>query len=395
MESTKNIPIDYVAGYKSACNVDSELAERYVAHTMIGDPVADDMTEYMSTLSRQESAAMLGQALEGNEVDDLLRRHPKMSDFVESLNVIPDWVDTDSFYPGYRMFHRNVRMVLVGMLGGVLIEGFASNISKSFFITGRLRESGVRRLRQNNRHMVEIFIPGGLERGSDGWLLSARIRVVHAKVRSLLSGSFDWDAKSLGTPISSAHLGFAIASFSARLIQHMESLGASFTDDERASFMQVWRYSGYLMGIPESILFKDEAEALRMFEIGRLCEPEMDLESIIMANSLIKAAGRVVGISDQEEARKLTTYAYKVSRSLIGDELADQLNYPSSSTFGVLPGFRMQARFSRLIARVWPRHATQSRFAQFTGLFDASQYDEHGISYRLPDHHYAEESDQY
>ena len=62
------------------------------------------------------------------------------------------------------MFLRNLKMVLGGMIAGTLVEGFSTNISQSFFITGRLRDQGVRRLQQNNRHMLEIFFPGGLER---------------------------------------------------------------------------------------------------------------------------------------------------------------------------------------------------------------------------------------
>ncbi|MCY3989495.1 MAG: DUF2236 domain-containing protein, partial [Gammaproteobacteria bacterium] len=63
---------------------------------------------------------------------------------------------------------------------GTLVEGFATTISKSFFMTGRVMERGVRRLRQNNRHQVEIFYPEGLRRENDGWKLSVRIRFVHA-----------------------------------------------------------------------------------------------------------------------------------------------------------------------------------------------------------------------
>ena len=37
-------------------------------------------------------------------------------------------------------------------------------------------------------------------------------------------------------------MGYAITAFSARLLKHLESLGAEFNDEERASFMQVWRY---------------------------------------------------------------------------------------------------------------------------------------------------------
>ena len=77
---------------------------------------------------------------------------------------MPDWVDHQSFLPGCRLFHRHTRLVLAGMVGGTLVEGFTTNIAKSFFLTGRLRDKGQRRLKQNNRHMLEIFMPGGLDR---------------------------------------------------------------------------------------------------------------------------------------------------------------------------------------------------------------------------------------
>ena len=108
--------------------------------------------------------------------------------FFEQLDSPPDWKDTSAFVPGIRMFHRNSRVVLVGFVGGVLVEGFATNISKSFFITGRLRDQGVRRLKQNNRHMLESFLPGGLDRDGDGLKLSVRVRIIHAQIRHLLLG---------------------------------------------------------------------------------------------------------------------------------------------------------------------------------------------------------------
>ena len=193
-----------------------------------------------------------------NQDDAGLRDAPQsLLAFFESCEKQPDWLDFSAFGPGIRMFHRNSKLVLGAMVGGTLVEGFSTNIAKSFFITGRIRDQGVRRLKQNNRHMVEIFIPGGLRRDGDGWKLSVRVRLVHAMVRRLLSESDEWDHESWGTPISSAHVGFAITAFSARLLKHLKSLGAKFNDEERESFMQVWRYSGYLMGIPEAILFRE------------------------------------------------------------------------------------------------------------------------------------------
>ena len=104
---------------------------------------------------------------------------------------------------------------------------------------------------------MEIFLPGGLERYADGWKLSVRIRLVHAQIRRLLVRSHDWDADAWGMPLSAAHVGLAAADFSARMLMHSERMGAAFSKEEREGFMQVWRYSAHLMGVPETILFKD------------------------------------------------------------------------------------------------------------------------------------------
>ena len=118
--------------------------------------------------------------------------------------------------------------------------------------------------------------------------------------------------------------------------------------------MAVWRYSGFLMGIPETILFRDEAEALRIFEVGNLCEPAPDWDCAVMANSLVNAAPLVAGITDPAGRRDLANYVYSVSRALIGDALADSLKYPRRSTFGVLPWFRLQGRYNRMVGMVLP-----------------------------------------
>jgi hypothetical protein len=371
------------------------MADNYVAHTVIGDPLADAAVEALSSMKRSESSQLLSAYMNAPDGKSRPDAPPEVHALFNHAMTLPEWLDPSALASGVRMFHRNRKMILGGMLAGVLVEGFSTNISESFFITGRLRDKGVRRLQQNNRHMVEIFFPGGLERYGDGWKLSFRIRLVHAQIRYLLNNSEDWDAEAWGTPLSAAHVGYALTAFSARLLKHMRSLGATYTGEEAESFMTTWRYSGRLMGIPESILFRDEAEALKLFEIGNMCEPAPAATSAVLANSLINSAPLVVGINDPEERRKLAQYVYKVSRSLIGDPLADQLNYPEQSTFGVLFWFRIQAKYDRIMLRFFPKIAGKSNYANFTTLLSGSRYDDEGITYDLPDHVYAEESSSY
>ena len=387
------LPTDYDhPGIARARQLEPEMAENYLAHTLIGDPVADAAAEALASLDRTQSSRMIAAFVNSADPDACPDAPAAVRQLFVDTTTPPDWLDLPALAPGIRMFHRNTTIVLAAMVTAVLVEGFSSNISQSFFITGRLRDQGVRRLQQNNRHMVEIFFPGGLEHHGDGWKLSVRIRLVHAHVRRLLTNSKDWNAEAWGVPLSAAHVGFAITAFSARLLKHMRSLGARYSADEAAGFMAAWRYSGHLMGVPDSILYRDEAEALRLFAVGVTCEPEPDEASIALANALVNSAPLVVGIDDPTERRNLARYVYKVSRALIGDSLADKLHYPEQSAFGVLGWFRVQATYERLLRRCLPKYERRNNFTNFTTLLSGSRYDDEGITYRMPDHVYAERS---
>ena len=311
---------------------------------------------------------------------------------IGALDSPPSWVNYDDYIPGGRMFLRNSQITLAAFVAGVLVEGFVTNISKSFFITGRVRDQGVRRLKQNNRHMLEIYLPGGLERGGDGLKLTVRLRIVHAQIRKLLLESGEWNAEAWGTPLSMAHLGYAISAFSARLLHHIKKLGVTYTQEERDSFMAVWRYVGYIIGIPETILFKAEKDALELYDIDNICEPLPGEESIAMAHSLINSAPLVAGIEDPPERQALAEYVFRVSRALIGPELADDLGFPKSRLVGVLPRFRMQMRMQKLLGRWFPKVGAKNSFSQFAGLLATADLDEAEISYQMPDHVYSEES---
>ena len=91
----------------------------------------------------------------------------------------------------------------------------------------------------------------------------------------------------------------------------------------------------------------------------------------------------------------MASYVFKVSRALIGNTMADQLMYPPDSSLGTLFAFRMQEWYKRLLAKLGRKSTENSNFIRFTSLLEASVLEETGISYRLPDHMYSEESSQW
>lgn len=124
--------------------------------------------------------------------------------------------------------------------------------------------------------------------------------------------------------------------------------------------MLVWRYSGHLMGVPDELLFDSEESALKLHAVG--------------------AAAR----------RKLTAKIYKISRALIGDEMADALNYPPSNTVGVLGLLRWRNRLDAMMQSSLPGMAHRRRAGRFQQMLDISHYESLGIGYRMPARVHAE-----
>ena len=214
-------------------------------------------------------------------------------------------------------------------------------------------------------------------------------------MRHLLNNSAKWNAEAWGSPISTAHLGYAIAAFSARLLKHIKTLGAVYNDEGRKSFMDVWRYSGHLMGIPATILFRDEADALKLYDVGLMWEPDAPIESVLMVHSLVYSAPLIAGMTSPEERQKLARYVYRSSRGLIGIETAEELMYPAYLSFGAVGWFRFQQRYGVILSKLLRRGIRNDNYTRCISLLEAVAYDDTGISYRLPDHAHSQEAQQW
>ncbi|MDE2813583.1 MAG: oxygenase MpaB family protein [Gemmatimonadota bacterium] len=380
------IPVAYEPGYEKARASNPELADKYIEHTLIGDPEADFLVNAIAAADQEQQAEFIRAGMDEDE-ETLRSAPPVVGDFFDRISTPPEWFDSEVVYAGCRKFHAYSDLFLTAFVTDIIVRGFTTLISQSFFITGRLTDRGVRRLRQNIRHLLEIMMPGGLDRHGEGWKLSVRLRLVHARVRQHLLVSEDWDQEAHGMPLSAAHIALASCNFSGMMLWAAGRIGARLNDEERDSFMQIWRYTAWLMGAPDALLFRNEDEAREIFRVGYLCEPPFGVEAIAMANSVINSAPLVIGIEDKDERKALLSYGYRLSRALLGDELADQLMFPKSRTTGALVYLRMRRRVQEVIdaLRGPGQRAKGLRTQNFMTMLDISVLDEERISYRLPD----------
>ena len=392
-----NVPRSYTDGYARARDLDTAWAEAYVRHTTVGDPVADTVVEELARIHRPSRVHGVIQSAISRYEDPPPGTPESLVHFVESASTLPAWFDRDLAMAGSRAFLRNSTRVMAALVCGAIIEGFATMISKAFLVRNRITENGVRRLKQNLLQLVEQFLPGGIEPGGDGWRLCLRIRLVHAQARMLIKNSADWDMDADGMPISASQVALGTVAFSVRLMDHVEALGGDFSPRERRGFVHVWRYAAELLGIPNPVRFTDEVSAKKLFRIALACEPPVDDHGIILANSIINSAPLVLGDKAGAERRSRAGVLYRLSRGLIGDDLADRLQYPPRKRFSIAPVrlLRMQAKWERALFRMFPRLKSLDAMAKTNTLLSASDLGAYEHSFDLPTSLLDEHSDKW
>ncbi len=378
------VPSAFVPGYEKARLIDPGLAARYVAHLWVGDPLADAVMKDLGGLDGKEAARLIGGAIELDE--RVLRDAPQsLQDLIQEATTVPAWYDPMAGQRGCQAFLRNSDHVLAAFVAGAIVEGFATMISKSFAITGRLIDDGVRRLKQNIRHLLDIFMPGGVEPSGDGWKLTMRIRMVHARVRWLFQDAEEWDYDAWGMPVSAAHTTLAAAAFSARMIECSEMLGALLDDDDRAGLMEIWSYTAWIMGAPEALLFHNKAEGLHLLRVATACEPEPDFDAVALAHCIVNSAPVVVGVRDPAKRQAAAQYIFRVSRELVGDARAESLRFPARHGMPLLPWLRTKVRFQRGMGRLFPAWGKARSRRNFLHILDLADLGETRFSYHLPD----------
>ena len=377
------IPSIYQPGYAKAREANPELAAKYLEHTVIGDPVADDVVNALASFNQASVHQFINAGME-QDAKTLADAPQPLRDFFSRIEVPPPWFDQASVHAGCRAFHTYSDLFITAFFV-VTLENVATLMSKAFYVTGGVTTGeGPRRIRQNIRHFIEIMLPGALDRQGEGWKLSVRIRLVHAQIRRLLRASDEWDEAVYGVPLSVAHVALASANFSAMMLRYAARLGAHLDDEARASFMQIWRRASWLIGTPDALLFDgDEAKTAEFSRIARLCEPPPNDESVVIANTLVNALPLIPGLTNLAAQRSMLTHTYRVSRALLGDELADQFKFPRLWTAGLLTWLKWKRGTRRIAHRLAPRVARKWRGKNFVFLLDASMLDD--LSYRLPD----------
>ncbi len=113
------IPGAYLDHYPRAREIDPEGAANHVTHTTFGDPLANAMIADLEALGAERSTKLIERCMRGKGGKALRSAPASVRDCFEHCAEPPAWLDLRGLLPGCRMFHRNVPLVLAGMLSRI------------------------------------------------------------------------------------------------------------------------------------------------------------------------------------------------------------------------------------------------------------------------------------
>src|SRR5581483_8055295 len=229
--------------------------------------------------------------------------------------------------------------------------------NKPLALSRRLVEMAPRRIADTMRFQLETSLPGGLRRFSRGFKSTLRTRLVHAQMRRVLRQSGRWNASAWGQPLNQADMAYVNVLFSAYPLGWLRRLGFYFTPEESDAVIQLWRYSGHLVGVAPALLCATEAEGKRLGALYEATQGPPDDDSRALTAALMQAIPRLMRPYTTAPEPVAGTWV-ALSRLLLGDAVLDGLGVPQSPYRHALPLLRLAVAQSEAIRRRSSRGTT-------------------------------------
>lgn len=263
---------------------------------------------------------------------------PALVTLVEAARRVPPWVEWDRIDRGGRFFLRT------GLLGGLvlalraLIHGYAAPAgNKPLILSGRLREAAAPRLHETSRFVQAVVRAGGLRVGAEGWRITLRVRLMHAKVRRMILASSTWQPAAWGHPINQHDMVATALLFSVVTLGGLRLLGVEISEEESADFMHLWRWVSELMGVDPVLVPATEPEAQRLAELIAATQGPPDQDSRALTAALLEHGMTHPDRAERERARRTLGVTRALCRHLVGDALADQLGVARTKERFLIP----------------------------------------------------------
>ncbi len=172
----------------------------------------------------------------------------------------------------------------------------------------------------------------------EGFRLTVKVRIMHARVRRMIEESGEWNAAAWGVPINQHDMAGTTLLFSVAMLDGLRKLGLRIDAEEGERYVHLWRWVGQTIGVDPRLLPTSEADAMRLADLIAATTGRPDQDARDLTKALFDTAWNGAHTpKEKRDAARRYHFATTLCRELVGDALADDLGVPTNRFRYALP----------------------------------------------------------
>lgn len=327
---------------------DFEKFSHYFYHVdQIGDNVVKDVyfTKTFQEASREIELYIRKGVLETDDVPE------SVQNLFQQTQTIPKWLDTNLLKNGAELCMRSNVDSLISLRDYCLIGGYDyAYLNKPLIVTEALKKGAVKRLSETLDFWVNVTRYNALETHKKGYEFAIKTRLIHSYARLSIKKHYtNWDTENWGEPINSWDMMATYIGFSLVFLHSLQKLGNTVSDEEEKGLFHLWKYVGYLLGIPENLLPDDKKQATEYFYLWTAIQPPSDKDSVLLAHSLLNESLENPILKFNFQRKILRSLHISCTWFLLDDEVCKRLEIPQVPFRNAFPNTK------RLINKIYDK----------------------------------------
>ena len=253
--------------------------------------------------------------------------------------TIPEWLNHNLLKSGAELCMRANLDSLISLRDYCLIGGYDfAYLNKPLIATEALKKGAVKRLSETLNFWVNVTRYYALEIHKKGYEFAIKTRLIHSYARLSIRKHYkNWNTQSWGEPINSWDMMATYIGFSLIFLHSLHKLGNTFSEQEEEGLFHLWKYVGYLLGIPEKLLPDNKKQATEFFYRWTSVQPPADKDSVLLAHSLLNESLENPVLKYKFQRRNLRYLHISCTWFLLDDEVCKRLEIPKVSNKRAFP----------------------------------------------------------
>ena len=259
----------------------------------------------------------------------------------KQTETIPDWLENDLIEIGAELCRKAGLNSLMSLRDYSLMGGYDyAYLNKPLIYTGALKKGAVKRLADTLDFWVNVTRKKALMTHAKGYGFCIKTRLIHSYSRlMILKKSPDWNTKNWGYPINLWDMCATYIGFSLVFLHGLKKLGIHISAEEEQGHFHLWKYIGYLIGIPAEYLPNNKKEATEQFYCWTSIQPSSDKDSIMLAKSLLDENLESTILKYQFQRKNLRYLHITMNWFLLDHQVNERLNIPKVPFVNAFPIF--------------------------------------------------------